>query len=144
MKKILFLLVLFNASQVFAQAELQLAETFLRSVQEKKFSLLKPWLGNNAAKLEGKWKQVVEQAHREGFKIASVKIKKIIPGEQIPGLPLKSIIAIYEYDDKEWDDLVLMITMDKSIKLAEIPVTSYMFILNDERRGKNTRDAAKN
>ena len=144
MKKILTLLLLFKASFVLAQAELQLAETFLRSVQEKKFSLMKPWLGNNAAKMEGKWKQVVEQAHREGFTISSVKIKKIIPGEQIPGLPLKSIIAIYEYDDKEWDDLLLMITMDKSVKLAEIPVTSYMFMLNDERRGKNTRDAAKN
>lgn len=144
MKKILTVLLLFNASFVFAQAELQLAETFLRSVQEKKFSLMKPWLGANASKMEGKWKQVVEQAHREGFSIAKVKIKKIIPGEQIPGLPLKSIIAIYEYDDKEWDDLLLMITMDKSVKLVEIPVTSYMFMLNDERRGKNTRDAAKN
>ena len=39
---------------------------------------------------------------------------------------------------------MLMITMDKTIKLAEIPVTSYMFMLNDERRGKNIRDAAKN
>lgn len=144
MKKILTVLLLFNASFVFAQAELQLAENFLRSVQEKKFSLMKPWLGHNAVKMEEKWKQVVEQAHREGFSIATVKIKKIIPGEQIPGLPLKSIIAIYEYDDKEWDDLLLMITMDKSVKLAEIPVTSYMFMLNDERRGKNTRDAAKN
>ncbi len=144
MKKILTLLLLFNVSFVFAQAELQLAENFLKSVQEKKFSLMKPWLGPNAVKMEEKWKQVVEQAHREGFSIATVKIKKIIPGEQIPGLPLKSIIAIYEYDDKEWDDLLLMITMDKSVKLAEIPVTSYMFMLNDERRGKNTRDAAKN
>jgi len=87
---------------------------------------------------------VIYFAHREGFNIASVTIKKIIPGEQIPGLPLKSIIAVYEYDNKEWDDLMLMITLDKTIKLAEIPVTSYMFMLNDERRGKNIRDAAKN
>lgn len=144
MKKIFFLLLLFYASHVYAQTELKLAETFLKSVQEKKFSLMKPWLGANARNMEEKWKQVAEQAHREGFNIASVTIKKIIPGEQIPGLPLKSIIAVYEYDNKEWDDLMLMITLDKTIKLAEIPVTSYMFMLNDERRGKNIRDAAKN
>ncbi|MBK6633530.1 MAG: hypothetical protein IPG38_03680 [Chitinophagaceae bacterium] len=56
---------MFNASHVYAQTELKLAETFLKSVQEKKFSLMKPWLGANPRNMEEKWKRVVEQSHRE-------------------------------------------------------------------------------
>jgi hypothetical protein len=64
----------------------------------------------------------------------------VVPGEKIAGLPMKNIIALYDYNGKEWDDLVLMITTDKQPKLAEIPLTSYMFKLEEERRGRNTGD----
>jgi hypothetical protein len=83
---------------------------------------------------------VVENAHRNGFEINAVKIKNVMSGEQIPSIPMKTVIAIYEYDGKEWDDLVLMITTGKQQKLAEIPLTSYMFKPDEERRGKNRID----
>ena len=140
MKRILFVFLLLSATTLCAQTEQKLGEAFLKSVQEKNFSLLKPWLGKKTKPLEEKWKQVVENAHRNGFDIMAVKIKVVMPGEQVPNMPLKSIIAIYEYDGKEWDDLVLMITTGKQQKLAEIPLTSYMFKLDEGRRGKNRID----
>jgi hypothetical protein len=140
MKRILLLFALFFSITLFAQTEQKLGEVFLKSVQEKNFSLLKPWLGKNAKTIQEKWKQVIENAHRNGFDINAVKIKIVLPGEQVPNMPLKTIIAIYEYDGKEWDDLVLMITTSQKPKLVEIPLTSYMFKLNEERRGKNRID----
>lgn len=140
MKRILFVLLLLSATTLFAQTEQKLGEAFLKSVQEKNFSLLKPWLGKNTKSLQEKWKQVVENAHRNGFDINAVKIKNVMMGEQVPNMPMKTIIAIYEYDGKEWDDLVLMMTTGKQPKLAEIPLTSYMFKLDEERRGKNRID----
>ncbi|MBK8610079.1 MAG: hypothetical protein IPL84_09050 [Chitinophagaceae bacterium] len=142
---ILFIFFLqFSATQLFAQDELKLSEAFLKSVQEKNFALMKPWLGQNVNAMKEKWQQVVNNAHRGGFDIKLVKIKNIVPGRQIPNLPMKSIIAVYEYDGKDWDDLLLMITMDKKIKLVEIPLSSYMFALNEGRRGKNIKDAENN
>jgi hypothetical protein len=144
MRKFFILSLLLSSTSLFAQDELKLAEAFLKSVQDKNFTLLKPWLGPNAKTMQVKWQQVVDKSHRDGFDIKSIKIKNLVPGEQVPGLPMKSIIAVYEYDGKEWDDLLLMITSDKKIKLAEIPLTSYMFALNEDRRGKNIRDSKKN
>lgn len=46
---------------------------------------------------------------------------------------MKSFIAVYEYEGKDQDDLLLMVTIDKKMKLAETPLTSYMFILNKKR-----------
>jgi len=140
MKRILFVLLLLSATPVFAQSEQKISEAFLKSVQEKNFTLLKPWLGRNAKTMQEKWNQVVENAHRNGFDIKAVKIKIVMMGEQVPNLPMKSIIAIYEYDGKEWDDLLLMITTGQQPKLAEIPLTSYMFKLDEARRGKNRID----
>jgi hypothetical protein len=140
MKRILFVFMLLSATTLFAQTELKLSEAFLKSVQEKNFSLLKPWLGGNTKTMQEKWKQVVENAHRNGFDIKAVKIKNVMMGEQVPNMPMKTIIAIYEYDGKEWDDLVLMMTNGKQPKLVEIPLTSYMFTLTEERRGKNRID----
>lgn len=144
MKKIALFLLIFASLQATAQDELKLSEAFLKSVQDKNFVLLQPWLGQNAKTIKEKWQKVVDQAHREGFAIRSVKIKNLVPGEKLPNLPMKSIIAVYEYDGKEWDDLLLMVTTDKKIKLIEIPLTSYMFALNEDRRGKNLADANKN
>ena len=90
-----------------------------------------------------KWQKIVNNAHRQGFDIKDVKIKEVLPGRQIPDLPVKSIIAVYTYDGKEWDDVLLMITTDEKIKLAEIPLTSYMFTLNEERRGNNIKDSKR-
>lgn len=140
MKKILMALLLLSATPAFAQDEMKIGEAFLKSVQEKNFTLLKPWLGANAKTMQEKWNKVVENAHRKGFDIKAVKIKKVVPGEKIANLPMKNIIALYDYNGKEWDDLVLMITTDKQPKLAEIPLTSYMFKLEEERRGRNTGD----
>lgn len=140
MKKILFILLLFSATTMFAQTEQKIGEDFLKSVQEKNFFLLKPWLGKKTKPLEEKWKQVVENAHRNGFDIMAVKIKIVMSGEQVSNMPMKTIIAIYEYNGKEWDDLVLMISTGKQPKLVEIPLTSYMFKLDEERRGKNRID----
>jgi hypothetical protein len=140
MKKILMALLFLSATPVFAQDEMKIGEAFLKSVQEKNFTLLKPWLGANAKTMQEKWNKVVENAHRNGFDIKAVKIKKVVPGEKIAGLPMKNIIALYDYNGKEWDDLVLMITTDKQPKLVEIPLTSYMFKLEEERRGRNTGD----
>ncbi len=140
MKSILFVFLLLSATTLFAQTEQKLGEDFLKSVQEKNFALLKPWLGKNAKTMQEKWKQVVENAHRNGFDIKAVKIKFVTAGEQVPNMPMKTIIAIYEYDGKEWDDLVLMISTGKQPKLVEIPLTSYMFKLDEERRGKNRID----
>lgn len=140
MKRILFVFLLLSATTLFAQTEQKMGEDFLKSVQEKNFALLKPWLGKNAKTLQDKWKQVVENAHRNGFDIQSVKIKFLMAGEQVPNMPMKTVIAIYDYDGKEWDDLVLMISTGKQPKLVEIPLTSYMFKLDEERRGKNRID----
>jgi len=140
MKRILLVFLLLSATPLFAQPEQKLSEAFLKSVQEKNFALLKPWLGRNAKTMQTKWKEVVENAHRNGFDIKAVKIKMVMSGEQVPNLPMKTIIAIYEYDGKEWDDLLLMITTAQQPKLAEIPLTSYMFILDEQRRGKNRID----
>lgn len=140
MKRILLVFLLFSSGTLFAQTEQKLCDDFLRSVQGKNFALLKPWLGSNAKTMQEKWKQVVENAHRNGFDIKAVTVKKIIPGEEVPNVPMKTIIAIYEYDGKEWDDLVLMITSGQKPKLVEIPLTSYMFKLVEERRGKNRKD----
>ncbi len=140
MKRILFVFLLLSATTLFAQTEQKLGEAFLKSVQEKNFALLKPWLGKNTKSLQEKWKLVVENAHRNGFDIMAVKIKNVMSGEQVPNMPMKTVIAIYEYDGKEWDDLVLMMTTGKQPKLAEIPLTSYMFKLDGERRGKNRID----
>lgn len=144
MKKLILLLSLFASTHIFAQTETELANAFLKSVQDKNFELLKPWLGPNVKIMQIKWQQVVNNAQREGFNIKEVKIKKILAGRQIPDLALKSIIAVYEYNGKEWDDLLLMITTDEKIKLAEIPLTSYMFTLNEERRGNNIKDSKRN
>ncbi|MBK8521739.1 MAG: hypothetical protein WAT20_07780 [Ferruginibacter sp.] len=140
MKKILFVFLLLSATTLFAQTEQKMGEDFLRSVQEKNFALLKPWLGKNAKTMQEKWNQVVENAHRNGFDVKAVKIKFVTAGEQVPNMPMKTIIAVYEYDGKEWDDLVLMITTGKQPKLVEIPLTSYMFKLDEGRRGKNRID----
>ncbi len=144
LKKILLAFLLFTTTQVLAQDEVKLSEAFLKSVQDKNFTLLKPWLGANAKPMQEKWQQVVNNAHREGFDIKAIEIKSVLPGEQIPNLPLKSIIAVYEYDGKEWDDLLLMVTTGKQVKLAEIPLASYMFALEEGRRGKNISDSKKN
>jgi hypothetical protein len=125
---------------LFAQTEQKLGEAFLKSVQENNFSLLKPWLGGNTKTMHKKWEQVVENAHRNGFDINAVKIKNTMYGEQVPNSPMKTVIVIYEYNGKEWDDLVLMMTTGNKPKLAEIPLTGYMFTLNEERRGKNRID----
>ena len=143
MKKLILLLSLFASVHVFAQTETELANAFLKSVQDKNFDLLKPWLGPNVKIMRQKWQKIVNNAHRQGFDIKDVKIKEVLPGRQIPDLPVKSIIAVYKYDGKEWDDLLLMITTDEKIKLAEIPLTSYMFTLNEERRGKNIKDSKR-
>ncbi len=140
MKKILFVFLLLSATTLYAQTEQKLCEDFLKSVKTKNFALLKPWLGKNAKTMQEKWKQVVENAHRNGFDIKAVKIKVVIPGEQVPNMPMKTIIAIYEYDGKEWDDLLLMISTGKQPKLIEFPLTSYMFKLDEDRRGKNRID----
>jgi len=140
MQRILLVLLLFSATPVFAQPEQKIGEAFLKSVQEKNFTLLKPWLGRNAKTMQEKWNQVVENAHSNGFDIKAVKIKYVMSGEQVPNLAMKSIIAIYEYDGREWDDLLLMITTGRQPKLAEIPLTSYMFKLDEARRGKNRID----
>ena len=140
MKRILFIFLLLAATNLFAQTEQKLGDVFLKSVQEKNFALLKPWLGKNANTLQEKWKQVVENAHRKGFDIMAVKIKVVTQGEQVLNMPMKTIIAIYDYDGKEWDDLVLMISTGKQLKLVEIPLTSYMFKLDEGRRGKNRID----
>ena len=140
MKRIMLVFLLFSTTILFAQTEQKLGEAFLKSVQEKNFSLLKPWLGSNAKTMQEKWKQVVENAHRNGFNIKAVKIKNVVAGEQVPNMPMKTIIAIYEYDGKEWDDLVLMMTLGKQPKLVEIPLTYYMFNLDEERRGRNRID----
>ena len=144
MKKLILLLSIFASTHVFAQTETELANAFLKSVQDKNFELLKPLLGPNVKIMQIKWQQVVNNAHREGFNVMQLKIKKVVPGHQIPDLALKSIIAVYEYNGKEWDDLLLMITTDEKIKLAEIPLTSYMFTLNEERRGNNIKDSKRN
>ena len=133
----------FASTQLFAQTETELANAFLRSVQDKNFELLKPWLGPNVKIMQEKWQKIVNNAHREGFNIKDVKIKEVLPGRQIPDLPVKSIIAVYKYDGKEWDDISLMITNEGPIKLAEIPLTSYMFTLNEERRGNNIKDSKR-
>jgi hypothetical protein len=140
MKRIFFVFLLLSATTLFAQTEQKLGEAFLKSVQEKNFDLLKPWLGKNTKTLYKKWDQVIENAYRNGFDIKAVKIKNVMSGEQVPNMIMKTIIVIYEYDGKEWDDLVLMITTGKQPKLAEIPLTSYMFKLDEERRGKNRID----
>lgn len=140
MKRILFVFLLLSATTLFAQTEQKLGEDFLKSVQEKNFALLKPWLGKNTKTLQEKWKLVVENAHRKGFDIMAVKIKNVMSGEQVPNMPMKTVIVIYEYDGKEWDDLVLMISSGQKPKLAEIPLTSHMFKLDEERRGKNRID----
>lgn len=140
MKRILFVFLLFATTSLFAQTEQKLGETFLKSVQEKNFSLLKPWLGSNAKTMKKKWEQVVENAYRVGFDIGAVKIKYVMSGGMDASIPMKTIIAIYEYDGKEWDDLVLMISTGEKPKLAEIPLTSYMFKLDEARRGKNRMD----
>lgn len=143
MKKLILLVSLFASVQVLAQTETELANAFLKSVQDKNFDLLKPWLGPNVKIMQVKWQQIVNNAHRQGFDIKDVKIKEVLPGRQIPDLPVKSIIAVYKYDGKEWDDLLLMVGPDGQIKLAEIPLTSYMFMLNDERRGNNIKDSKR-
>lgn len=137
-------MLIFASAQLFAQTETELANAFLKSVQDKNFELLKPWLGPNVKIMQIKWQKIVNNAHREGFNVMQLKIKKIERGQQIPDLPVKSIIAVYEYNGKEWDDLLLMITTDANIKLAEIPLTNYMFTLDEERRGKNRKDALRN
>lgn len=140
MKRLLLVFLLLSSTQLFAQTEQNLCDDFLKSVQEKNFALLKPWLGKNAKTIQEKWKLVIENAHRDGFDIKAVKIRNVMRGEQVPNMPVKTIIAIYEYNGKEWDDIVLMITTDKKAKLAEIPLTSYMFKLDEERRGRNRID----
>lgn len=140
MKRILLVFLLLSATTLFAQTEQKLGEAFLKSVQEKNFALLKPWLGGNTKTMQKKWEQVVENAHRKGFDIMAVKIKNVMSGEQVPNMPVKTIIAIYDYNGKEWDDLVLIMTTGKKPKLAEIPLTSYMFKLDEEKRGKNRID----
>lgn len=132
-----------SAMQSFAQDELKLSEAFLKSVQEKNFALLKPWLGPNTKALQDKWQQVIDNAHREGFNIKSVKIDRIVAAAQVPKLPAKFFIAVYTYDGKEWDDLLLMVNKQQKIKLIDIPLTSYMFTLYEDRRGKNISDAEK-
>lgn len=143
MKKFILLISLFASAHVFAQTETELANAFLKSVQEKNFELLKPWLGPNVKIMQEKWQKIVNNAHRDGFNVKDIKIKEVLPGGQIPDMPVKSIIAVYKYDGKEWDDLLLMITTDEKIKLAEIPLTSYMFTLNEERRGNNIKDSKR-
>ena len=140
MKRILFVFLLLSATTLFAQTEQKLGEAFLKSVQEKNFSLLKPWLGGNAKTMQKKWEQVVENAHRNGFDIKAVKIKYVMSVKQVPNVQMKTVIVIYEYNGKEWDDLVLIMTTGKKPKLAEIPLTSYMFKLDEEKRGKNRID----
>ena len=137
MKRILLFILLLSSTTVFAQQEQKLCDAFLTSVKEKNFALLKPWLGANAKTMQEKWQQVVDNAHRPGFDIKLVSIKNVVAGEQVPNMPMKTIIALYDYDGKEWDDLLLMISTGKQVKLVEIPLTSYMFKLDDQRRGKN-------
>lgn len=137
MKRILLFILLLSSTTVFAQQEQKLCDAFLTSVKEKNFALLKPWLGDNAKTMQEKWQQVVDNAHRPGFDIKLVSIKNVVAGEQVPNMPMKTIIALYDYDGKEWDDLLLMISTGKQVKLVEIPLTSYMFKLDDQRRGKN-------
>lgn len=143
MKKLILLLSFFTSAQIFAQTETELANAFLKSVQEKNFELLTPWLGPNVKIMQVKWQNIVNNAHRQGFNIKDVKIKEVLPGRQIPDMPVKSIIAVYKYDGKEWDDLLLMTGPDGQVKLAEIPLTSYMFMLNEERRGNNIKDSKR-
>lgn len=144
MKGCIVPVLLFFSLTLFAQQEEQkFSEQFLTSVQKKDFSLLKEWLGPNSKTMKEKWQKVVANAHRDGFKISGIKIKEVFIGKPIPGMPMKTIIAVYAYDGKEWDDLLLMVTTDKKIKLVEIPLTSYMFMLNEDRRGRNLADATK-
>mgnify|MGYP000903314092 FL=1 len=137
MKRILLFILLLSSTTVFAQQEQKLCDAFLTSVKEKNFALLKPWLGDNAKTMQEKWQQVVDNAYRPGFDIKLVSIKNVVAGEQVPNMLMKTIIALYDYDGKEWDDLLLMISTGKQVKLVEIPLTSYMFKLDDQRRGKN-------
>ena len=143
MKKLILLLSLFASTHILAQSDTELANAFLKSVQEKNFDLLKPWLGPNVKIMQQKWQKIVNNAHRQGFDIKDVKIKEVLAGRQIPDLPVKSIIAVYKYDGKEWDDILLMITPGDKITLAEIPLTSHMFMLDEERRGNNIKDSKR-
>jgi hypothetical protein len=95
MRKFFILSLLLSSTSLFAQDELKLAEAFLKSVQDKNFTLLKPWLGPNAKTMQVKWQQVVDKSHRDGFDIKSIKIKNLVPGEKVPGLHMKTIIAVY-------------------------------------------------
>lgn len=140
MKRILLVLMLFTSTQLFAQNEQKIAEAFLKSVQQKDFSLLKPWVGENAKTMQEKWQQVVNNAHRKGFNVKSVTIKKIVNGDVFSKLEMKGIIAVYEYEGKDWDDLLLMVSTGKEMKLVEIPLTTYMFKMDAERRGRNSAD----
>ncbi len=140
MKKLLMVVLLLSSIQLVAQHEQKIGEAFLRSVQEKNFTLLKPWLGANEKAIQEKWQQVVNNAHRKGFNIKAVTIKKVVTGDLFTKLAMKGIIAVYEYEGKEWDDLLLMVSTDKEMKLVEIPSTTYMFNLNEERRGRNAAD----
>jgi ribosomal protein S1 len=140
MKKIFLIMMLFVSTQLFAQNEQKICEAFLKSVQQKDFRLLKPWLGEHAKALQEKWQQVVNNAHRKGFNIKAVTIKKVVNGDILTKQQMKGIVAVYEYDGKEWDDMLLMVSTDKEMKLVEIPLTSYMFKLDEGRRGRNAAD----
>lgn len=53
------------------------------------------------------------------------------------------IVYYYYYAGAEWDDLLLMVTTGEKINLAGIPLTT-LFMLNEDRRGKNMADSKKN
>lgn len=139
----ILLFLIFFIPPVYGQTQMQFAEIFLKSIREKNFELLKPFHDTRNTRLKQKWQGVVENAYREGFDLDQVKIVSVVEGQKIPDLPLKAIIILYKYKDQEWDDLLLLITTDKKFIFMEIPLDSEVFMLNENRRGRNLEDAKK-
>lgn len=125
---------------VCSQPETKLAEAFLQSLQNKNFALLKPYLGKNAKMIETKWKQVAANITKAAFDIKHVKIDRVELSDPIPNMPVRMLVATYKYHEKEWDDLSLMVNTGTVKSLIDIPNTSYMFMQNEDRRGRNLNE----
>ncbi len=121
----------------YSQPEKKLATDFLASLQTKNFALLKPYLGKNAKVIEVKWKQVAANIAKEAFDIKRIKVHKVELANPIANMPIRMLVATYMYNEKEWDDLSLIVNTGTVKSIIDIPNTSYMFMQNEDRRGRN-------
>lgn len=167
MRYLFIMLIWLNAFAASSQPEKKLAEAFIQSIATTNFKLLEPYIYNapiakkifgsefgkmppakqfeaikrNKTSLQNKWEKVVANAKENKIDFNKVHIKQVLSGRIEGNNFLNSLLATYEYNNTEWDDLLFIINSKGISKyIVDIPNNTAMFAMNESRRGRNVKE----